>query len=56
MPINLMELKEMYDIIYNSKYKSHTLVSLYRHYETFQYQAFIFSYSFLKFNRKIKSI
>ena len=56
MPINLKELKDMYDIIYNSKYKSTTLDSLYRHYETFQFQAFIFSYSFLKLNRKIKSI
>ena len=56
MPINLKELKEGYDLIYNSIYRSTTLDSLYRHLESFQFQAFIFSYMFLQYNKKVKKV
>ena len=55
-PVNLNELKEIYDLIYNSEYRKSTLDSLYRHLNSFQFQAFIFSYTFLKYNKKIKKI
>lgn len=56
MPVNLKELKEIYELIYNSKYKLTTLDSLYRNLYSFQYQAFYFSYTFLQYNKKINNI
>ena len=56
MPVNLKELKEVYDIIYESKYNYTTLFSTYRHVDSFQFQAFIFAYTFLKYNRKVRYI
>ena len=55
-PVNLNELKEIYDLIYISKYKETTLDSLYRHLNSFQFQAFFVSYTFLKYNKKVKKI
>ena len=56
IPINLKELKEIYDIINNSKYKSATLNSLYRDMEGLQYQVFVISYTFLKYDKKVNNI
>ena len=56
MPVNLKELKEIYDLIYKSKYKSTTLDSTYRHIDSVQYQTFIFSYTFVKYNKKVRNI
>ena len=55
-PVNLNELKECYDLIYNSQYRSSTLDSLFRHLNSFQFQAFIFAYTFLKYNKKVKIV
>ena len=56
LPINLNEVKEIYDIIYNSKYKYTTLFCKYRHINGIQFQIFYISYTFLKYNRPVKNI
>ncbi len=56
IPINLKDVEEIYDIVYNSDYKSPTLDSLYRNVEGLQFEIFISSYIFLKYDRKIKNI
>lgn len=56
MPVNIEELKEIYDLINNSEYCNSTLNSLYRSIDSFQYQAFFFSYTFLKYNKKVNNI
>ena len=56
MPVNVNELKEVYDLIYESEYKSTTLFSKYRHVDSFQFQAFVFAYTFLKYNKKVRDI
>jgi hypothetical protein len=55
-PMNINELKEIYDLIYNSEYRAYTLDSLYRHLKGFQFQAFVISYMFLKYKRKVKIV
>jgi hypothetical protein len=55
-PMNINELKEIYDLIYSSEYRSYTLDSLYRHLKSFQFQAFVISYIFLKYKRKVKIV
>ena len=56
LPINLNEVKEIYDIIYHSKYKYTTLDCKYRHVYGIQFQIFYFSYIFLKYKRPVKNI
>ena len=56
LPVNLEEIKEIYNVVYNSKYKETTLNSLYRHIETVQFQIFLSSYTFIKYKRKVKDI
>ena len=56
IPVNTNELKEIYNIIYNSKYKKTTLDCLYRHIENIQFQTFVLSYTFIKYNKKIINI
>ena len=56
IPINLRDLKEIYEIIYNSKYKNATLDCLYRSKETLQFQIFVTVYTFIKYGRKVKNI
>jgi len=56
IPINLKDVKEIYDIVYKSEYKSMTLDYQYRSYKYLQFQIFILSYTFLKYNRKVKNI
>ena len=56
IPCNFKEIKEVYDLIYMSEYKSTTLDSLYRHIETLQFQTLIQSYIFIKYNRKVRDI
>ena len=41
IPLNLKEIKEAYDIIYNSKYKYPTLDAPYRHIEGIQFQVYL---------------
>ena len=56
IPVNLKELKETYDLVYQSEYKSHTLDSLYRHLENLQFQVLILSYTFIKYKKKVRNI
>ena len=56
IPINVNDIKDIYDIIYMSKYKSTTLYSLYRHVESLQFQIFVLSYTFIKYEKRVKDI
>ena len=56
IPVNLNEIKEIYDLVFNSKYKSDTLYSTYRTIESLQFQTFVISYTFMKYNKKVKNI
>ena len=56
IPVNLNDIKEIYDLIYNSDYKYATLDSLYRNVEGLQFEVFILLYTFIKYDRKIKNI
>ena len=56
IPINLNELKEVYDIIFKSEFKFSTLDSLYRKIDSLQFQVFYLSYSFIRFLKKVKNI
>ena len=56
IPVNLKELKEIYDLVYQSEYKSGTLDSLYRHVENLQFQTLILSYTFIKYKKKVRNI
>ena len=55
-PLNINELKEIYDLIYSSENRAYTLDSLYRHLKSFQFQAFVISYMFLIYKRKVKTV
>ena len=48
IPINLNDVKEIYDLVYQSKYRHTTLESLYRHYEYIHFQIFVLSYRHFK--------
>jgi hypothetical protein len=56
IPCNLKDLKEIYDIVYISKYKFSTLDSLKRNFESLQFQTFYMSYTFNKYNKKVQPI
>ena len=56
IPINLNDAKEVYDLIYMSKYKYGTLDCPYRYYEFIDYQIFISAYTFIKYKRKVNHI
>ena len=56
LPLNLFEIKEAYELIYRSKYKYPTLDSPYRHLEGIQFQIFMLSYTFMKYERKVNNI
>jgi hypothetical protein len=53
IPCNLKDLKEIYELVYKSKYKFYTLDSLKRHFESLQFQTFYMSYTFNKYNKKV---
>ena len=56
LPVNINDIKEIYDLLYNSEYKSSTLDSLNRDLESLQFHTFIMSYTFNKYNKKVNSI
>ena len=56
IPVNVEELKEIYYLVYNSEYKSATLDSLYREIGYVQFQQFVLSYTFIKYDKKVKDI
>ena len=56
LPINLIELKEAYDLIYKSKFRYNTLDCGYRISGYIQFQFFLLSYTFLKYYKKVNHI
>jgi hypothetical protein len=56
IPLNVYEIKEIYEIIKKSQYKKTTLDSLCRHIENIQFQSFYLSYFFIKYKKKVNSI
>ena len=56
IPVNLGDVKEIYEIIYKSKYKYVTLDCLYRHNGYLQFQIFVVLYTFIKYKREVKNI
>ena len=56
IPVNIKEIKEVYNLVYKSKYKYNTLDCLYRISGYIQFQLLIMSYTFLKYDRKISNI
>ena len=56
IPVNLQDIKEIYDLTYKSKYKYATLDCKYRNIESLQFQMFITSYTFIKYKRKVNNI
>jgi hypothetical protein len=56
MPVNLDDLKKVFDLINQSEYKEYTLDSPYRHKNGIQFQSFVLGYTFLKYKRKVKNI
>lgn len=56
IPVNIKELREIYELVYNSEYKKITLDYLYRDIGYVQFQAFYLSYTFIKYKRKVRDI
>ena len=56
IPCNTKDVKELYDIVYNSEFKYSTLDALFRHDENVQFQTFLLAYTFSKYNKKVSSI
>ena len=56
IPTNINDIKEIYKLVYESKYKYPTLVCNYRIPGFLQFQLFAVVYAFIKYNRKVKNI
>ena len=56
IPVNLNDVKEIYDLAYKSKHRYNTLDCLYRISGYLQFQMLILSYTFLRYHRKVKNI
>ena len=57
LPCNLKDIKEMYDLVYKSEFKTSTLDSIYRGIETLQFQTFYITYKFnINNNTKVNRI
>ena len=56
IPINVNEIKEIYDIIEKSKFNKTTLFSTYRHSYSLQFQTFYLSFTFIKYQKKVHNI
>jgi hypothetical protein len=56
IPVNLGDVKEIYDLVLKSKFKYNTLDCLYRISGYIQFQMFILSYTFIKYNRRVNNI
>ena len=56
IPINVNEIKEIYDLIEKSKFNLTTLYSTYRHINSLQFQTFYLSYTFVKYQKKVHNI
>jgi hypothetical protein len=56
IPVNVNEIKEIYDFIDKSKFKKTTLYSTYRHKSSLQFQTFYLGYTFNKYQKKVHNI
>jgi hypothetical protein len=56
IPANVEDIKEIYDLVYNSEYRNYTLDSKYRHIESLQFQTSLNVYIFNKYKRKSNMI
>jgi len=56
IPANVHDIKEIYDLVYNSEHRNATLDSKYRHIETLQFQTTLNVYIFNKYKRKSNMI
>ena len=56
IPCNLKDIKELYNLVYNSEYKETSLDSIFRGIETLQFQTCYMTYIFNKYNRKVRPI
>ena len=56
IPINVNEIKEIYDLIEKSKYNKTTLYSTYRHIKSLQFQTLYLCYTFIKYQKKVHNI
>ena len=56
IPINIYEVKEVFNLVYNSNYKYNTLDCSYRISGYIQFQTMIMSYTFIKYKRRVKNI
>ena len=56
IPCNIDDIKELYNIVYNSEYNQSTLFSIYRHVEALQFQSLYMAYFFIKYYRKVYPI
>ena len=56
IPINLNDAREVYELVYKSKYKYGTLDCLYRYYEFIHFQILIAGFTFIKYKRKVNHI
>ena len=56
VPCNIEDIKELYYLVLDSKYKYSTLDSLYRHTEALQFVTFLMAYTFKKYNKKVNPI
>ena len=56
IPVNVHELKKIYDMIYDSEFKNATLFSNFRHIQSLQFQSFVLGYTFNKYHKKVKNL
>lgn len=56
IPVNIREIKEVYDLVYLSKYRYNTLDCLYRISGYLQFQILFMSYIFINYGRKVSNI
>ena len=56
IPVNINEVKEVFNLVYNSNFKYSTLDCSYRISGYIQFQTMIMSFTFIKYKRKVKKI
>ena len=56
IPTNVKDLKEIYDLVYNSEFRNATLDSLYRHIDTLQFQTSVMVYTYNRYSRKVNLV
>ena len=56
IPTNVKDLKEIYDLVYNSEFRNATLDSLYRNIDTLQFQTSVMVYTFNGYSRRVNLV